>query len=133
MAPLASTQHSLESKAHILYIDDEKSLLEINQWRIEQLGYQITAYTDSLQALSDFQKAPDRYHAVITDLSMPDLDGVKLSEKIAAIKPGIPIILCTADYTPYSEDQIHASGIDRILIKPVSKKKLAHVLNQLLR
>lgn len=133
MVPLTSTQHSLGSKAHILCIDDEKSLLEINQWRIEQLGYQITTHADSLQALADFQEAPDRYHAVITDLSMPRLDGVKLSKKIAAIKPEIPIILCTADYSPYSEDQIHASGIDTILIKPVSKKTLAHVLNLLLR
>lgn len=113
---------------HILYIDDEEALTDIGERRLQSLGYEVSAHCSSRAALAAFQHLPHRYDAVITDLNMPELDGLELARKISAIRPEVPIILCTGDRSAFTDEQILACGIGEIVLKPLSKKDLALLL-----
>lgn len=79
----------------ILFVDDEKVLAELGQELLEALGYHVTARTSSLEALASFRAQPDTFDLVITDMTMPGLTGRDLVRKLLAIRPDIPIIMCS--------------------------------------
>ena len=80
---------------HILLIDDEKILVEMVKKILERMGYSVETRTSSIEALALFSAQPNRYDLVITDMTMPNMTGEKLAEKLIQIRPDIPIIICT--------------------------------------
>lgn len=116
----------------ILLVDDEAGIVDIHRYRIQKLGYSVSAFTNAFEALEDFCENPNCYHAVITDLCMPEFDGISLARTMKSIRPDVPIILCTGDHSGYNERELHANGIDQVLYKPVSQKSLADLLARML-
>jgi len=82
-------------KHRILAVDDSLPLLALLSKILVRAGYEIETFTDPLAALQRFGEMPDAFAAVITDEMMPDMTGAALAEEIRAIRPAIPIILCT--------------------------------------
>jgi DNA-binding NtrC family response regulator len=87
----------------------------------------------STKALAHFQSDPDKYDLVITDMTMPELTGDKLSQQILSIRPDIPIIICTGHSEQITEDDARKMGIKAFVMKPYLIKDLAgkvrHVLD----
>ena len=77
----------------ILFVDDEKALVELGKEILETLGYNVTAKTSGLDALEAFRAQPGAFDLVITDMTMPGFTGRELAEKILQIRADIPIIL----------------------------------------
>ena len=59
----------------ILFVDDEKSIVNLGRQRLERLGYIVEATTSPIDALDLFHSAPDQFDLVITDLAMPKMTG----------------------------------------------------------
>ena len=99
--------HHIEAVAlgneRILFVDDENILVEMGQAMLEQLGYEVTIRTSSLEALTTFQNQSDQFDVVITDQTMPGMTGMDLARQMLRIRPDIPIILCTGYSTVISE------------------------------
>jgi PAS domain S-box-containing protein len=121
-----------EGTEHILYVDDEPTLLEIGEKMLEGLGYKVFTRTSSIEALEFFRAQPDRFDLVITDLTMPKLTGDKLAGELVAIRKDIPIILCTGFSNRLTEDKIDSIGIKGILMKPVIRTDLAQMVRKVL-
>ncbi|MFA7061693.1 MAG: response regulator [Pedobacter sp.] len=102
----------------ILFVDDETMLVESGQELIESLGYTITATTNSNDALKLFGSDPNAFDLVITDMTMPGLSGMELSGEFMAIRPDIPIILCTGFCEQINEKQAKERGIRNFIMKP---------------
>jgi len=115
---------------HILVVDDEASIVHIAERALTGLGCQVTAFTNSTQALMAFQNAPYAFDAVLTDQTMPTLTGLELSRKIMEIRPDIPIILTTGYSVSVNEEQVRAAGIRAFLMKPLSLEDIARALNE---
>lgn len=79
----------------ILFIDDEESLAILGKEMLETLGYTVVTTTGSRKALDTFLGDPDGFDLIITDLTMSGLTGVDLARRIVAIRPLVPMILCT--------------------------------------
>ena len=62
---------------------------------ISGLGYDVTALTDSREALDLFKEDPKQFDLVITDTTMPHMPGDILAQEMMKIRPDIPIIICT--------------------------------------
>ena len=62
---------------------------------LEDLGYEVTAKNDSVEALALFTADPSRFDILITDQTMPDMTGMELAKAVLAVRPGMPVILCT--------------------------------------
>jgi DNA-binding NtrC family response regulator len=77
----------------LLIVDDEPKLLELMSRYLGRLGYQVETSGDAAAALALFQAGPERFSMVITDLSLPSLNGEELVERIRQIRPGLPAII----------------------------------------
>ncbi len=64
---------------HVLFVDDEVTLVELGKEVLEEFGYEVTTRTSSLEALEAFRAAPGRYDVLITDQTMPNLSGEALA------------------------------------------------------
>ncbi len=117
----------------ILFVDDEKELVESYGELLTTLGYKVHTITDGKQALELFQSAPDEFDLVITDYSLSGLRGDKLAKRILNIRSDIPIILCTGYSQSFSENDAQEMGIEAFLHKPVELRNLALCVNRFLR
>jgi CheY-like chemotaxis protein len=109
----------------ILFVDDEPSLVEVGRETLSQLGYTPDCHTDSREALRRFQSAPEVFDLVVTDLTMPELTGLELTEAIRGLRPDIPVILCTGLGDFMTEELSAGSGIRYFLQKPLTRRDLA--------
>jgi DNA-binding NtrC family response regulator len=115
---------------HILFVDDEPYLAEVGQEMLEDYGYLVEALTDPFQALERFQQNPEKYHLLITDFSMPGMTGRVLVEKIHAIQPGLPVILCSG--VELAPEAVDALTLFEVLIKPFDMEKLLSTVDRIL-
>lgn len=116
----------------ILFVDDEDMLVELNEQRLSQLGYNIVGTTRSAEALRIFRDEPDRFHLVITDYTMPDMNGLDLAKKLLKVRADIPIILCTGYNDDVSPEKVKKAGIREFLLKPQSKQELDRAIRRIL-
>ena len=117
---------------HILLVDDEPQLLQMEQQLLENLGYRVTPQSSGLEALKLFNEAPDRYDIVITDMTMPHLTGDKLSEKLIDIRPDIPVILCSGFSELNIKKEMLSPGVRAFIVKPVAMNQMATTLRSVL-
>jgi len=120
-------------KERILLVDDEESIIAMEKQVLERLGYHVTPFTDSTEALGAFKADPDKFELVIMDMSMPKLPGDKLAVELINIRPDIPIVLCTGFNETLTEEKILSMGIKALLMKPVRIKDLAGKLREILK
>ncbi len=131
LAESGATETSHEKEAvpgkgeRILLVDDEEVLTEVMKKLLGALGYQVTVYNDPVEALLEFQKQPDGFDLVITDMTMPEMTGDVLARKLLAVMPGIPLLVCTGFSDQINEDQLRSEGIRAVLQKPLDKYELS--------
>ncbi|MCP3944497.1 MAG: transporter substrate-binding domain-containing protein [Desulfobacteraceae bacterium] len=116
----------------ILLIDDEKAILTMEKKMLKRLGYQVTSYASSLEALEAFRAAPDKFDLIITDMGMPNIPGDKLSAQLFKIRSDIPILLCTGFSKKISEEKAMSLGIKGFILKPVVLKDLSQKIREVL-
>jgi len=116
----------------ILFVDDEKSLVETGRQMLQHLGYETIATTSSINALRIFREHPGRFDLIITDQTMPNMTGAELAVQILAIRPDIPIILCTGFSEIITEEQAKSLGIRLFIMKPIVLRELAESIHRLL-
>jgi len=95
---------------------------------LESLGYEVTTRTSSIEALELFRRKPNAFDLVITDMTMPNMTGDKLTQAIMEVRPDIPVILCTGYSNQITKLQAKAIGIETFLFKPVVMDKLARAI-----
>jgi PAS domain S-box-containing protein len=121
-----------EGRERILLVDDDAHILKMITQMLSKLGYQVVSRTNGLEALAAFMANPDQFDLVITDATMPQMTGMKLSHEILNIRPGIPIILCTGFSETITHEQASEMGIKGFLMKPVLRSELAKVMRKVL-
>jgi len=116
----------------ILFIDDEMTLVEFSKELFESLGYKVTTRTSSIDALNLFRADPDAFDLVITDMTMPKIAGERLTKELMAIRPDIPVILCTGFSTKITDRRLKEIGIRALVEKPFSKKTIGETVRKVL-
>jgi PAS domain S-box-containing protein len=116
----------------VLFIDDEKLLVEWGQAALTRLGYKVTSMTDSAEALKIFSADPSQFDLVVTDQTMPGLTGIQLARKFLAFRQDIPIILFTGHSEVATREEAQAIGVKEFLAKPFGKQELAGAIRRVL-
>ena len=112
----------------VLVVDDEEVVLS---WFAEVLdlgGYEVVACQHGEQALHWLRQPDHGMSAVITDLTMPGLDGVALAEQLMDIAPGLPVLLTSGHSGPL-EGRQQSENIRAVLSKPVGAQQLLSELH----
>ncbi|MBI5590729.1 MAG: PAS domain S-box protein [Deltaproteobacteria bacterium] len=125
----APLQRGTES---ILLIDDEQELLEAVCQMLERLGYTVAPESSGVEALEAFRVRPDAFDLVITDQTMPKMTGIELSKQLMAIRPDLPVILCTGFSDGLTPEKCKASGIHALVMKPVVMNRIAGTIREVL-
>ncbi len=110
--------------ARILLIDNEDGLCRMMEAVLRDQGYQVKAYTNPVQAVADF--AAGAYDLVITDIKMPEMDGLEVLQHLRRRYPEIPVIMITAFATVEMSIQALRRGAYDMLTKPFEPDELIY-------
>lgn len=121
-----------EGNERILFVDDEKALVDSGSKILEHLGYEVVARTSSIEALETFRTRPEIFDLVISDQTMPHMTGVELARELMHIRPDIPVILCTGFSERVTPEKAKAEGIREFIMKPLSLRNFAETVRKVL-
>jgi CheY-like chemotaxis protein len=127
-----SEEIMLRGQGRLLLVDDEPALVELGDTVLTQLGYDVVAFTSSVEALAAFQATPHLFDLIITDYTMPQMTGEALARAIRNLRPDIPIILGTGFSPTMDAEKANALGINAFLMKPWTARRLADTIAQVL-
>jgi two-component system cell cycle sensor histidine kinase/response regulator CckA len=114
----------------ILVVDDDDAVRVTLEAVLERLGFLVYAAENGSKAVDMFVQHQESIRCVITDLSMPGMNGWELLTALRRIKPNLPIILASG----YDESQVmdgeHDEQPQAFLLKPFSIQSLKDILNR---
>jgi CheY-like chemotaxis protein len=116
----------------ILLVDDEPALTKALQNILQRLGYAVTATNQARTALTLFREQPAHYDVLITDLTMPEMNGVELIRQVRAARPDMPLILISGYNSGLTRENLRTAGVSELLEKPLNVQNLAEVLHRAL-
>jgi DNA-binding NtrC family response regulator len=119
-------------KETILYVDDEESLALLGKEMLSLIGYHVIPCIQSTEALRIFRDDPERFDLIITDYTMPFMNGAELAQKILEVRNDIPVILSTGFSPSITREKIQQTGIREFITKPISIRDLALIIRKVL-
>jgi PAS domain S-box-containing protein len=117
---LPESESVVGGNEHILLVEDDELLANIQKSVLESNGYSVRAIYNSIEALETFRADPKYFDLVISDLVMPELTGYELIEKISELNSSIPIILATGNKDLASDIKTNNTSVKKLLTKPLS-------------
>ncbi|MGO1120362.1 response regulator [Rhodovibrionaceae bacterium A322] len=113
--------------ARVLVAEDDDAVRTFVTRALAHRGYEIVAVEDGIQALEAL--ADQDYDLLLTDISMPGLDGISLALKLARDQPNLPILMMTG----YSAERQRAHNLEElisgVLVKPFTLKKVCDAVD----
>ena len=116
----------------ILFVDDEKMLVDIGEQALQRLGYHVVSRTSSIEALELFKAKPDYFDLVITDQTMPGMTGDALARELLRIRPNLPVIICTGYSQTIDHERAKKIGIKALVEKPMLMDEIAAAVRKVL-
>ncbi|MBK8128278.1 MAG: response regulator [bacterium] len=133
VASVEETSTALTGGAErILFVDDEAPIVRMAEKALRKMGYHIVTSTSSPAALELLESDPTAFDLLITDLNMPQLNGLALIERAQEIRPDLPIILASGFSERVTHENCAKYGIREFLMKPVIAKDLYSAIRRVL-
>lgn len=109
---LLADSHS-DDEVRILVVDDDEGIRDMLSFLLSRLGYRVVLAANGLEALELFLK--NSFSLVLTDFSMPEMDGITLAARVKIISPKTPVIMITGSQI---QKGVERGCVDYILSKP---------------
>ena len=104
-----------------MVVDDESAILDLAKKFLTGAGYMADTFADGTSAWQAISQTPENWDLLITDLTMPGMTGEQLAAKVKAIRPELPILLCSGYM---NIEQAQKTGISAFLRKPLDRNAL---------
>ena len=114
----------------VLVVDDEPTVLQLHGNMLTRLGYQVTAFGSSMDALTAFSLHPGDFDLLLTDMAMPGMPGDVLVERVKAIRADMPVLVCTGFSDRLTPERAQSLGIGKVIMKPLLFGELATAIRQ---
>lgn len=115
-------------KSSVLVLDDEKNIVTVLKAILEKRDFQVEGFTDPREALSALRDR--RFDAAVTDLYMPDIDGMAFLEETKRLYPGLPVVMITAFGTVDSAVDAIKKGAFDYVTKPFEQSEIVSVVQK---
>lgn len=114
----------------LLLVDDEPALVGVLSRALKWMGYSCVEFTSAVAALKAFRDDPTRFHGIVTDRSMPEMDGLDLVRRLRAIRPDLPVTVTSG----HGAREGYAGDLDPIawLDKPATLHEISRCLQEML-
>ncbi len=116
-----------KSAARILVVDDDSRLLGLLTETLAAIGYSAEDASSAKEALAKL--AESKFHLIISDIKMPEMDGLSLLSRIRENYPGLPVIFITGQPRL---DLVRLANAEGILTKPFRISNLEDLIEQAL-
>jgi CheY-like chemotaxis protein len=128
----AQQQEVPRGDENILLVEDEEVVLTLETAILEDLGYSVTACKGPFEALAVLDRSAAEFDLVITDMTMPKMNGTELIRHILRRRPDMPIILCTGFSELINEEKALALGAGKYVMKPLIRREIAETIRNVL-
>ncbi|KAL4444907.1 hypothetical protein ABPG77_003957 [Micractinium sp. CCAP 211/92] len=118
------------SNVHVLLVDDERLTRTVVGNLLHKCGYRVTSASDGMEALQLLRSnAPDTFQLVLTDVCMPELNGLQLLScvKQDANLRAVPVVMMSSVDQEEAVAAAVQNGAEEYLVKPVTKKEVQHI------
>ncbi len=109
----------------ILFVDDEESICALAKNYLSKCGYVVDVCNNGRDALFAIEQELGAYDLLITDMTMPGMTGKELTQKVLALRPDLPVLLCTGYSSLIDSEEAAELGIRDYIEKPVGMSELA--------
>ncbi len=116
----------------IMVVDDEEDIRWIVKEFLADIGYTVRMFENGAKAFKAFEKNPDGFDLIITDMAMPQMTGEELSLKVLNMRKDMPIILCTGFSESLNEAKALEIGIKKFVQKPADNVDIALYIREIL-
>ena len=114
----------------ILVVDDEEILVNILKEYLEEIGCTVMTAVDGMEAVKMYRKNTDTVDAVISDLGMPNMNGVEMYTEMKKINPLVKVIISSGYLDRTFRNQMKNNGIVDILNKPYKFEEIGDILER---
>ena len=118
------------AQERILVVDDDQGLLQLLKMRLTAMGFAVTACTTGEEAIAAARR--EVFDLAITDLRLPDQDGLAVLEELRLIHPSLPVLVLTAHGSIPNAVEAMQKGAYGYLTKPFDDKELTIVIEKAL-
>ena len=119
--------------ARILYLDDEEPLAFLVSRMLQVLGHEAVVFTDPQEAIAAFREAPDSFALVLTDLSMPAMNGIDFARKLLELRKEAAVAVLTGHALPKDVEAAREAGLIGVMQKPSTLQQMEETLGELLQ
>ncbi|HEY6926036.1 MAG TPA: ATP-binding protein, partial [Steroidobacteraceae bacterium] len=116
----------------ILYVDDDTTVRDTARLVLKHLGFAPLTAADGANALKQAIKSRRKLAAVITDLHMPQMDGIAFVRALRNELPELPVVVASGRLEPTATRELRLLGVDVFLEKPFTRDKLSRALQTVL-
>ena len=119
------------SGQHILYLDDDESLVFLVSRLLGRRGYRISGYTDQHTALDTLREDPTGFDLVVTDYNMPGLSGLDVARAVRSIRADLPVAVTSGFIDEELRAQAGGAGVRELIFKANTVEDLCDVVQRL--
>ena len=127
-APVPS--HRSQAGERVAVVDDESTIRELIGQFLLDAGYRVDIFVNGMDAWQTISRTPKAWDLLITDQTMPGMTGEQLAAMLLAVRPEMPIILCSGNNELLDNDQTRKMGISACLLKPIGRDGLLDLVGK---
>ncbi|WP_066271950.1 hybrid sensor histidine kinase/response regulator [Hydrogenophaga palleronii] len=131
--PPTMADASPAAPAHILYLDDDDTLVFLVRRLLERRGYRVTSFTDQQQAVKAVQAEPHAFQLLLTDYNMPGMSGLDVARAVLAINPQLTVAVASGYITDELQAEAKVVGVREVVFKTDAVEAFCEVVARLVK
>lgn len=129
-APATETPASRPGpSARLLLVDDDPAFLDTQRELLERAGFRVHTVGEPGLALELMRSRPQDFDLVLSDLNMPGMDGLELTQELLTLRPGLPVLICTGVGGGLELAEVSRAGARGLLDKSMTGRELVAALH----
>ena len=124
VAPDSRAASTSAAAVAILVVDDDPTVLEMTSRLLRRAGADVRSFPGGRAAVRAIADGLARPTLLLTDIDMPEMSGIELAARVAALRPGVRIVMMTGDEASASAARDHPDLVASVLLKPFTTAEL---------
>jgi len=116
----------------VLFVDDQLEILALAKRMLTGLGYRVRVAPGGPEAVTMIRNAPEEVDVLITDFTMPGMDGLEVTQKVREVRQTLPVVLVSGFSEDLTSERLSGEGIGSYLMKPFVAQELDAAIRRVL-
>ena len=116
---------------HILYLDDDESLVYLITRLLERRGFRVSGFIDQRKALDALRAAPTTFDLVVTDYNMPGMSGLDVAREVHSIRADLAVAVASGFIDESLRVQADVAGVKELIFKANAVEDLCEAFARL--